>query len=328
MGKSTMELDITAEKEFASLAQVLTITADDAFKCLKTLKNNLSEYDSQHGNHLLHTARLHMRSDIRHAKDVSADLKSVARQIHESHKPSKEGVASARTAMNAVTLAMDVLIVTAQRYDEKHSHSSDVKGAMESAVNGKDEMEKDVQRDVFGNSNYQAGHQGDLHAFQAKSENAYFCRPKTLSTLESYFYTNHSNDVAFHLTDNMHVIAFDVVIYPDAAVKIHSGQIVIVIRDVRSCPEIVAEAGFTINATADAMNDLIQSGHIYDQDLHIGVVRGVTSIIDKILGGNNSTKLSTNEDHYEMTMANIRPHTKSDTCSPQPCSRNVTSCVV
>ncbi|CAH0493630.1 unnamed protein product [Peronospora effusa] len=160
MGKSTMELDITAEKEFASLAQVLTITADDAVKCLKTLKNNLSEYDSQHGNHLLHTARLHMRSDIRHAKDVSADLKSVARQIHESHKPSKEGVASARTAMNAVTLAMDVLIVTAQRYDEKHSHSSDVKGAMESAVNGKDEMEKDVQRDVFGNSNYQAGHQG------------------------------------------------------------------------------------------------------------------------------------------------------------------------
>ncbi|RQM16385.1 hypothetical protein DD237_005956 [Peronospora effusa] len=160
MGKSTMELDITAEKEFASLAQVLTITADDAVKCLKTLKNNLSEYDSQHGNHLLHTARLHMRSDIRHAKDVSADLKSVARQIHESHKPSKEGVASARTAMNAVTLAMDVLIVTAQRYDEKHSHSSDVKGAMKSAVNGKDEMEKDVQRDVFGNSNYQAGHQG------------------------------------------------------------------------------------------------------------------------------------------------------------------------
>lgn len=156
-----MELDIAAEKEFASLAQVLTITADDAVKCLKTLKKNLSEYDSQHGNHFLHTARLHMRSDIRHAKDVSADLKGVAREIHESHKPSKAGVISARTAMNAVALAMDVLTVTAQKYDEKHWHSSDVKGAMESAGSGKDEMETNVQGDAFGTSTYQAGHHGN-----------------------------------------------------------------------------------------------------------------------------------------------------------------------
>ncbi|CAI5740097.1 unnamed protein product [Peronospora destructor] len=138
MGKSTMELDITAEKEFASLAQVLTITADDAVKCLKTLKKNLSEYDSQHGNHLLHTARLHMRSDIRHAKDVSADLKSVARQIHESHKPSKAGVISA-------------------------SHSDECRHFSHGRLDcdsSKDEMEKDVHGDVFGRSNYLAEQHG------------------------------------------------------------------------------------------------------------------------------------------------------------------------
>ncbi|CAI5740100.1 unnamed protein product [Peronospora destructor] len=50
-------------------------------------------------------------------------------------------------------------------------------------------------------------------------------------------------------------------------------------------------ARLSTNATTDAMNDLIQSGRIYDQNLNKGVSRGVTSIIDDILGGNDSNQV-------------------------------------
>ncbi|CAH0478012.1 unnamed protein product [Peronospora belbahrii] len=45
-------------------------------------------------------------------------------------------------------------------------------------------------------------------------------------------------------------------------------------------------ARMSMNATADAMNDLIQSGRIYDQNSNNGVSGGVTSIINNILGTN------------------------------------------
>lgn len=168
MGKN-IDHNIAAEKEFASLAQVLNQTADDAAKCLKVLKKNLSEYDSQHGNHLRNTSKSYMRSDIRNAKDVSTGLAHVAHQIHKSHKSSKAEVTSARNMMNATARSMDVLIVTARNYDEKNGRSTGVKGAIKNVVHGKNGAEKDDKGGLFGksdeNDNYGGHHDGGiLHA--------------------------------------------------------------------------------------------------------------------------------------------------------------------
>ncbi|GMF13629.1 unnamed protein product [Phytophthora lilii] len=133
MGKST-DQNAAVEKEFASLQQILIETADDASACLRVLKKNLSEYDSRHGNHVFNTAKSYLRSDIRNAKDISADLKHVTHQIQKSHKPSKFEVNSARNMMNATSRAMDVLKVTARNYDEKNWRSTGVKGAVKHAV--------------------------------------------------------------------------------------------------------------------------------------------------------------------------------------------------
>ncbi|CAH0488336.1 unnamed protein product [Peronospora farinosa] len=50
-------------------------------------------------------------------------------------------------------------------------------------------------------------------------------------------------------------------------------------------------ARLSTNATADAMNDLIQSGRMYDQNVNKGVLGGVTNIIDNILGGNDNNQV-------------------------------------
>ncbi|KAJ8524808.1 hypothetical protein ON010_g16308 [Phytophthora cinnamomi] len=79
-----------------------------------------------------------MRSDIRNAKDISADLKHVAHQIKKSHKSSKSEVNSARNMMNATSKAMDVLKTTARNYDEKNGRSTGVKGAIKNAIGKND----------------------------------------------------------------------------------------------------------------------------------------------------------------------------------------------
>ncbi|OWZ00858.1 hypothetical protein PHMEG_00027861 [Phytophthora megakarya] len=150
MGKSA-ERNLAAEKEFVALGQVLIETANDAAHCLKQLKKNLSEYDSRHGNHFVDTSKSFMRNDIRNAKDISSDLKDVANRISKSHKPSKSEVASARNMMNATARAMDVLKVTARKYDEKSGRSTGIKGAIKNAM-GKNGHEHDANHggDLFG----------------------------------------------------------------------------------------------------------------------------------------------------------------------------------
>ncbi|KAG2918356.1 hypothetical protein PC114_g6853, partial [Phytophthora cactorum] len=68
MGKSDLNVTVEQKQEFASLEKVLNQTADDAARCLKLLKKNLSDYDSRHGNHFINTATSYMRSDMRTAK--------------------------------------------------------------------------------------------------------------------------------------------------------------------------------------------------------------------------------------------------------------------
>ncbi|ETK73130.1 hypothetical protein F441_20312 [Phytophthora nicotianae CJ01A1] len=122
MGKPT-DRDVAADKEFATLAQVLIETANDAENCLKLLKRKLAEYDGRHGNRFVGTAKSYMRSDLRNAKDVSADLRHVAHKITKKHKNSKKEVHSARKHMNATSNALDILKTTARNYDEKHGHA-------------------------------------------------------------------------------------------------------------------------------------------------------------------------------------------------------------
>ncbi|KAK1947194.1 hypothetical protein P3T76_001204 [Phytophthora citrophthora] len=144
MGKSN-DRNITAEQEFASLEKVLNQTADDAARCLKLLKQNLSDYDSRHGNHFINTASSYLRSDMRTAKDTASDLKHVAHQINKSSHPSESEIHSARNSMGATAKAMDVLNTTARNYDQKNGRSKGVKGAINNAVgnNDKERHEKE-----------------------------------------------------------------------------------------------------------------------------------------------------------------------------------------
>eukprot|EP00644_Phytophthora_capsici_P006201 jgi/Phyca11/569332/estExt2_Genewise1.C_PHYCAscaffold_320161 len=144
MGKSS-DRNVTAEQEFASLEKVLNQTADDATRCLKVLKKNLSDYDSRHGNHFINTASSYLRSDMRTAKDTAADLKHVAHQINKSSHPSESEIHSARNIMGATARAMDVLNTTARNYDQNNGRSKGVKGAIDNVVgnNDKERHEKE-----------------------------------------------------------------------------------------------------------------------------------------------------------------------------------------
>ncbi|KAE8906540.1 hypothetical protein PF008_g31890 [Phytophthora fragariae] len=144
MGKSS-DRNITAEQEFASLEKVLNQTADDAARCLKLLKKNLSDYDGRHGNHFVNTATSYMRSDMRTAKDTSADLKHVAHQINKSPRPSESEITSARNMMGATAKAMDVLKTTARNYDQKNGRSTGVKGVIDNVVGGNDHKHKETK---------------------------------------------------------------------------------------------------------------------------------------------------------------------------------------
>ncbi|ETK85312.1 hypothetical protein F441_05448 [Phytophthora nicotianae CJ01A1] len=119
MGKAT-PLNDTVEQEFAKLEQLLIQTADEAFSCLKALKNNLSEYDKRHGLLFLNTSRSFMRCDIRAAKDKAAELKHVAYHINKSERPSESEITATRSKIHEVSDAMLHLKQTARAYDRKN----------------------------------------------------------------------------------------------------------------------------------------------------------------------------------------------------------------
>ncbi|CAI5743837.1 unnamed protein product [Peronospora destructor] len=77
----------TAAHEFALLEKALIQTADDAVRCLKLLKKNLSDYDHHHGNHFINTTTSFMRNDMRTTKDTASNLKHVAHLINENPQP-------------------------------------------------------------------------------------------------------------------------------------------------------------------------------------------------------------------------------------------------
>ncbi|TDH71288.1 uncharacterized protein CCR75_004664 [Bremia lactucae] len=123
--------------EFASLGLVLDHTADEAVQCLKVLKQNLAEYDLRHNHNFLNSAKSYMRSDMRHAKDISSGLKQVAQEITKGEKHSMMEVESARNAMNSTAKAMEILITRSRLYDETNGRASGVKGVIQNIVGGK-----------------------------------------------------------------------------------------------------------------------------------------------------------------------------------------------
>ncbi|KAE8884987.1 hypothetical protein PF005_g21099 [Phytophthora fragariae] len=124
---------------------MLNQTADDATRCLKQLKKNLSNYDGHHGNHFVNTATSYMRSDMRAVKDTSVDLKHVAHQIKKSPRPSEFEVTSARSMMGATKKAMNVLKTTARNSDQKNDRSTDVKGVIDNVVGGNDHKDNEAK---------------------------------------------------------------------------------------------------------------------------------------------------------------------------------------
>lgn len=150
MGKSDLHFTAEQEQEFSSLEKVLNQTADDASRCLKLLKKNLSEYDSRHGNHFINTAASYMRSDMRTAKDTADELKRVAHEINKSSQPSKTEIHSARNVMGATAKAMEVLSMTARNYDQKNGRSKGVKGAVDNALGLNDKEQHERQGGIFG----------------------------------------------------------------------------------------------------------------------------------------------------------------------------------
>ena len=154
----------TVEHEFTLLENVLIQTADDAVRCLKLLKKNLSDYDHRHGNHFINTATSFMRNDMRTAKDMAFDLKHVAHQIKKNPQPSELNIDSARNVMDVVAKAMDTLTTTARNYDEKNGRSKGVKGVLDNAVgkNDKEKHEKDGGLFSKGDGDLGEKHAGPL----------------------------------------------------------------------------------------------------------------------------------------------------------------------
>ncbi|KAI9986684.1 hypothetical protein PInf_025639 [Phytophthora infestans] len=166
MGKS--DRNVTAEQEFAALEKLLIQTSDDATRCLKLLKKNLSDYDSRHGNHFINTSTSYMRSDMRTAKDTAADLKHVAHRISKSPQPSETEIHSAQKGRSkGVKGAVDNMIGhNDKEYHEREGGVFDKNKEKESKGTGlfgkNDERKHEKHTGLFGKDKDDNKHTGLL----------------------------------------------------------------------------------------------------------------------------------------------------------------------
>ncbi|EGZ30580.1 hypothetical protein PHYSODRAFT_467523 [Phytophthora sojae] len=140
MGKS----DTSVAAEFFKLELLLVQTADDAIHCVKTLKDNLAEYDIRHGLHFTNTSKSFMRGFIRAAKDAASDLRLAADQVAKSKYLSDWEIAAARNKMNAASDAMKGLKKAARLYDEMNGKPMGITRVIDNMLVGKyDKMKGD-----------------------------------------------------------------------------------------------------------------------------------------------------------------------------------------
>jgi hypothetical protein len=136
MGKS----DTSIAAEFFKLELLLIQTADDAVKCIKTLKSNLTKYDTHHGLHCVNTSTSFMRSHIRAAKDAASNLRLAADQIARSKFLSEWEIAAAQNNTRTTSEAMKNLKKAARAYDEMNGKPKGITRIIDNVLAGKEVM--------------------------------------------------------------------------------------------------------------------------------------------------------------------------------------------
>ncbi|CAI5743842.1 unnamed protein product [Peronospora destructor] len=133
MGRSNSGIAV----EFFKLELVLIQTADDAVKCVKTLKTNLSEFDIRHNLHVVNTSKFFMRDSIRVAKDAASQLNHMAEQIARSKCVADWEITEACNKKNALSDAMQSLKKAARTYDEMNGKSRCITRIIDNVLVGK-----------------------------------------------------------------------------------------------------------------------------------------------------------------------------------------------
>lgn len=151
MGKS----DTSVAAEFFKLELLLVQTADDAIHCVKTLKDNLAEYDIRHGLHFTNTSKSFMRGFIRAAKDAASDLRLAADQVAKSKYLSDWEIAAARNKMNAASDAMKGAEEGGSplRRDERQAHGHHPRHRQHAG--------REIRQNERGRHSRNCGHSGD-----------------------------------------------------------------------------------------------------------------------------------------------------------------------
>ncbi|CAI5701106.1 hypothetical protein KXD40_004298 [Peronospora effusa] len=224
----------TAEHEFALLEKALIQTADDAARCLKLLKKNLSDYDHHHGNYFINTATSFMRNDMRSAKDTAFNLKHVAHQINKNLQPFESGVISARSMMDVVAKSMDALNTTARNYDEKNGRSKGVNGVIDNAI-GKNDTEKHEKDDKHATSLFGTNDERNIGGLLGKTDGHHHHGGGILSSSDTV-----EQLVKTTLHDNFNVSAL-------------SHQITIAQKSLSSSPSFVERAKEVIHDVKDKL---------------------------------------------------------------------------
>ena len=140
MGK-TVTHSLVTRHEFWKLKVLLVQTANDVINCLKTLKVNLGKYDRRHGLYFRSTSKHFLRTDIRVAKELAADLRYAAKRIDTNKNRHKSVIAAARLSANATADAMHDLVQSGRIYDQNCNKGGGLKSStsiMDDLLRGND----------------------------------------------------------------------------------------------------------------------------------------------------------------------------------------------
>ncbi|CEG41575.1 uncharacterized protein PHALS_11912 [Plasmopara halstedii] len=150
MGKYQTQ-ETSVEQEFAKLAVQLVQTADDTIRCLKSLYRNLAKFDSCHGLRFRRKSKKFMRSDIRVVKDLTIDLRYVAKRIRRNKSPTRSEINAARISMNAIAGALNDLKQAGRVFDQNNSLSGDTSGrSVDNLADSDDEKSVEDNEKLFG----------------------------------------------------------------------------------------------------------------------------------------------------------------------------------
>ncbi|GMF13941.1 unnamed protein product [Phytophthora lilii] len=142
------------------------MTADDVVNCLKVLKGNLAEYDTRHGLLFISASKFFLRNDIRTVKDTTSELRNAANQVAECESPSESEITAARSAVNAMSDAIEELKKSSRTRDNKNIKSRGIKGVVADMFGGNDSRDKEGEGEgeSFSMGNKKVGSERILRA--------------------------------------------------------------------------------------------------------------------------------------------------------------------